>query len=377
MPVLQLTFTCLWFALGAGPHDAPAHDRARSLAEFEIAPDGDFVLIPLIINHREYPFLVCTGIATTSIDSKLRDELQLPRVASRQSGRQRYQLHARLGESDLRFVDGVETADYSAMRTGLDLEFYGELGMDVFDGKIVQIDFDEGILRFLPFVPASSGRAFRLFQKGRRNAVPTLCVDLPGEKVDPFVVATGRVGNSLDIDSGLLTELERSGKATVLSKEPGVNRHGATSSQTAQVEEIQLGDFRSRKIIANSGEKRCVRLSYLARYLVTFDFRQGFVHLKKGAQFDLPDAEIDLTEAEVERAGQSVTMTAVNPCGPAASLGLRTGDRLDVLNGRRTSRMSNWQIRRTLGRDDLPLTAEVVRAGELLKLKSEAPPAID
>jgi hypothetical protein len=39
--------------------------------------------------------------------------------------------------------------------------------------------------------------------------------------------------------------------------------------------------------------------------------------------------------------------------------------------------MSTWQIRRTLGRDDLPLTAEIVRAGEILKLESEAPPAVE
>jgi len=372
-----MLIACLWFALGAGPHAAPAQDRVRPLAEFEIAPDGDFVLIPLIINHREYPFLVCTGIATTSIDSKLRDELQLPEAASRTGGRQRYKLHARMGESDLHFPEGVETADYAPMRAGLDLEIYGELGMDVFGGKIMQIDFDEGILRFLPFVPPGCGRAHRIFQKGRPSPVPTLCLELPGEKGDPFIVATGRVGNSLDIDTPLLQELERSGNATVLSKEPGVNRNGATVSKTVQVEGLQVGDLRNKSIIAVSGEKRCVRLAYLARYLVTFDFRRGFVHLKKGAQFDIPDAEIDLSEIAVTRAGDSVTVTSVNPCGPAAGLGLRTGDQLDVLNGRPTSRMSIWQIRRVLGRDDRPLTVEVVREGEVLKFESAPSQAVE
>jgi hypothetical protein len=374
LAVLRLTFTLLWFLPGAGPHVSPAQNHVRPLAEFEIAPDGDFVLVPLIINHREYPFLVCTGIATTIIDAKLRDELQLPPVASRHGQNRRYQLHARLGEFDLRFLDGVEAGDYAAMRAGLDLDIYGELGMDVLGGKIMQIDFDEGILRFLPFVPSGSGQAIKVFQKRKQSAIPILSLALPGEKAESFVVATGRVGNSLDIDNRLLKELERSGTATVLSKEPGVGRNGKMSSQAVQLEEIQIGDFRNKMIIANSGEKKCVRLSYLSRYLVTFDFRRGFVYLKKGAQFDIPDAKLDLTEVAVARQGQSVIVTAVNPCGPAAGLGLHSGDRLDVLNGRRTSRMSTWQIRRVLGRDDLRLTAEIVRAGEVVTLESEAQP---
>ncbi len=367
-----LTLACIWFFLGAGPQVAPAHDRLKPLAEFEIAPDGDFVLIPLIINQREYPFLVCTGVATTIIDTRFRDELQLPKLPAREGQSQRYKLQARLGEFDLSFENGVEAGDYAAMRAGLDLAIYGELGMDVLDGKIMQIDFDEGLLRFLRFVPAGSGRAIKVFSKGQPSPVPTLWLALPGEKAEPFVVATGRVGNSLDIDNRLLTELERSGKATVLAREPGVNRSGPTSSQAVQLDEIQIGDFRNHTIIANSSEKRCVRLAYLSRFLVTFDFRRGFMHLKKGAHFDMPDAQIDLTEVAVARQGQAVLVTDVNPCGPAAALGLRTGDRLDVLNGRPTSRMSTWQIRRVLGRDDVPLSAEIVRDGEPVKLESSA-----
>src|SRR6266481_916338 len=71
----------------AGPTISAAADRkVRVLAEFEVAPDGDFVLLPLVINRREYPFLVCTGLSTTVIDQSLREELDLPAVESKNVG---------------------------------------------------------------------------------------------------------------------------------------------------------------------------------------------------------------------------------------------------------------------------------------------------
>ncbi len=354
-----------------------AADRkgAKSLAEFEIAPDGDFVLLPLVIHHREYRFLVCTGLSTTVIDEKLRDELELPAAESRNAGgnrgKKRYKLSARLGTSELTFPDGVEMGDYTTMREGLDLDFHGEIGMDVLHRHIVQFDFDEGILRFLPAVPTGSGEAIRIFQQGQEYSVPILLLTVPGEKPQRFFVSTGRAGNSLDIDNKFLDELEEREKVTVLSKEKAIARTGTRSFQTVRLEAIQIGSFRHEGIIANSDEGNSVGLSYLSRYLVTFDFPRARMYLKKGANFDTVDAPLNMWQVAVERDEKSVTVTKINPHGPATRLGLLPGDRIETLNERRAQRLSNWQIRRILGRCDLPLAAEVLRDGNLVKLKSE------
>jgi hypothetical protein len=355
----------------------------KTLAEFEVAPDGDFVLLPLIINQREYQFLLCTGLVTTVVDQKLRDELELPVTEPRnhgnRNGKKRYKLNARLGTNDLRFPDGVEVRDYSPMREGLDLDFHGEIGMDVLRNQIVQIDFADGIVRFLPAVPAGSGESIKIVQP--EFAVPILQLVVAGEKPQRFFVSTARAGNSLDIDNRYLEELEEKGKAKVLTREEGVVPSGTRSFRTVRVEEIQIGSFRHAGLIANSGEGNSVGLSYLSRFLVTFDFPHGKMYLKKAASYDLHDAPLSMWEVAVERDDKSVTVTQVNPHGPAARLGLLPGDRLETLNSRRSLRMSNWQIRRVLGRTDLPLAAEVTRDGEPLKLKSEPlnieKPAVD
>src|SRR5690349_2739470 len=103
----------------------------KVLAEFEIAPDGDFVLLPLVIRQREYRFLVCTALSRSVIDRNLCDELALPVLEPDDVGgihaKKRHKLVARLGNNELTFPDGVETGDFSSMREGLELDFKGEL----------------------------------------------------------------------------------------------------------------------------------------------------------------------------------------------------------------------------------------------------------
>lgn len=362
-----------WLFLVCAPEASAADRRVRSLAEFEIAPDGDFVLLPLLINRREYRFLVCTSLATTIIDEKLQEELELPAIESRNgsNGKPRYKLQARLGNSDLAFPDGVLTGDYTAMRQGLDLEFYGEIGMDVLRGQIMQIDFDEGILRFLPAVPPGSGEAIKTIHPGQEYSVPMVQVVVPGQKPQKFFVSTARAGNSLDIDNRFLAALEEDEKVSVLAKEKGVNRSGTRSFQTVRLDEIQIGSFRHEGIIGNSGEGNYVGLSYLSRYLVTFDFPKGKMYLKKGTRYDVPDVRLHLSDVGLDREGNSVMVIGVDPHDRAARVGLRVGDRLEMLNDRRVQRISNWQIRRVLGRSDLAISAEVIRNGAPVKLKSE------
>ncbi|MBI3863315.1 MAG: hypothetical protein HY290_15600 [Planctomycetia bacterium] len=355
---------------------ASAADRkVRALAEFEVAPDGDFLLLPLVIHEREYRFLVCTALARTIIDAALAKELDLPALEPRNGGagqeKKLFKLNARLGSNSLDFAEGVEAGDYAAMREGLALDFHGELGMDVLRNQIVQIDFDEGVLRFLPLVPPASGEAIRILQPGQEYAVPIVQLLVPGEKPQKFFVSTARAGNSLDIDNRFLATLEENEKAAVLTKETGVARSGTRSFDTVRVEAIQIGSFRHEGIIGNSGEGNCVGLSYLSRYLVTFDFPKGKMYLKKGARYDAPDVRLNLAHMTVERDNRGVVLKTVPAHGAAAQLGLVAGDKLESLNGRRAQRISTWQIRRVLGRTDLPLAAEVTRNGKLVSLKCD------
>src|SRR5947209_5419170 len=115
------------FAEARGP-------RGQQLAEFDIGPDGDFILLPVTIGRQEHTFLLSTGLVTTMIDTALRTKFELmrlePRGLSRRRGKPRERfggLAATLGNVPLEFPNGVEAGTYDALREKLDLECSGEI----------------------------------------------------------------------------------------------------------------------------------------------------------------------------------------------------------------------------------------------------------
>ncbi|HEY2253429.1 MAG TPA: hypothetical protein VGH74_20285 [Planctomycetaceae bacterium] len=359
-----------------------ADRRGQPSAEFDVAPDGDFLLLPVIINQHEYPFLVSTGIVTTVIDNGLKKKLELTKLESKASagrggqGRDRFGgLHAALGNIPLEFPDGVEAANFDTMRDKLDLECFGEIGMDVLKRFVVQIDFDEGKMRLLSAVPAGSGESLKITPMGAEGGAPLISVTFPGMPPEKFIVHTARVANSLELTSELFSRLEEKEKLAVLDKEKGVTRSAGVSFQAARLQSVQIGKSRHDDLIVNTGEHNVVCLAYLARYVVTLDFPRNRMYWKHGQHYDDRDSRLILADVEIERDKEAVTIRDVHLYGPAARLGLRRGDVLETLNSHEARRFSNWHIRRVLARDQGPLSAVVRRGSEKVTLRAE--PTVD
>lgn len=351
------------------------------IAEFEIAPDGDFIRVPVTIGQKEHLFLVNTGNATTTIDDSLRQSLALEKIKVEVRGRRGTEtrdrfggLEARLGNLPLEFPLGVEAADFAAMREKLDLDFLGEIGMDVLAQHVVQIDFDEGLLRFLSSLPPAPGEAIRITPLGGEGGAPTIPVILPGRPAEKFIVATARGGNSLEIRSEILGQLEEKKQVTILDKEKGVTRSGNLLYEAGRLESVQIGKFRHSGIMVNSAEQNVVGLAYLARYVVTFDFPRSKLYLKKGKSLDAPDSRFSLWNVGIVRDGDKLVVNEVRGYGPANQIGLKSGDVVESINDCHVKRLSNWQVRRLLGREGRPLSVVVIRGAEKRTLETESAP---
>jgi hypothetical protein len=360
------------FAEAAGPKPR------QIIAEFEISPDGDFIRLPVTIGQRDYPFLFSTGMTTTTIDETLRTKLELRKIAVEVGGRRAGQprdrfggLRASLGSLPLEFPTGVETGDYVRLREKLDLECEGEIGMDVLRRHIVQIDFDQGILRFLTSLPPSPGEAIRLVPLGGEDGAPTIGVVVSGLPSEKFIVSTGRAGNALEIRSDFLAMLEEKEKVKMLGKEKAVTRSGGLLFQTWRLDSVQVGKFRNERVTVNSAEQNAIGLAYLARFVVTFDFPRSKMYLKKGAHFDDPDTQLELWAVTLARDANTVIVREVAGYGPAQRLGLRAGDAIESINACDVGRMSNWQVRRLLGREGRPLAVVIRRGSEKFTLRNE------
>jgi hypothetical protein len=385
-PRATVAIVSLICGLAPAGQPAAAERRGQVIAEFEISPDGDFLRVPVTIGEQDYPFLVSTGQVTTTIDEALRSKFELKKLKIEFRGkrvsqmRDRYGgLAARLGNLPVELPLGVEAADYSAMCEKLDLECHGEIGMDFLGRHIVQIDFDQGKLRLLASLPPAPGDAFRITPLGGEGGAPTIPVTLAGTQPEKFMVATARAGNSLEMRSELLAQLVERETVKIFEKEKGVTRSGSLLYETGRLESAQVGKFRHEGLMVNSTEQNSINVGYLARYLVTFDFPRNRMYLKKGASFGAADVRYNLWEVGVERADGLPVLREVHAYGPARRLGLRPGDVVAAINGCDARLISNWQVRRLLGREGRSLSAVVRRGGEMLTLESglSAPAAAD
>jgi hypothetical protein len=349
------------------------------IAEFEVAPDGDFLRVPVTIRQKEFTFLVNTGLVTSAIDDGLQKSLELPRMRVEVRGKRGGQvrehfggLEATLGNIPLELPAGVETADYAALRDRLDLECQGEIGMDVLQRYIMQIDFDQGILRFLTSLPPSPGEMFRITPLGGEGGAPTIAATIPGIPSEKFVVSTGRAGSALELRNELFSELVEQQQVRILDKDKGITRSGSRLYQFGRLDAVQVGKFRHEGLIVNGSEQNAISLSYLARYVVTFDFPRNKLYLKKGRTFDFPDDHFTLWDVTVDRDSEKVVVREVSGYGPARRIGLQAGDIVESINDCRTRRLSNWQVRRLFGREGRPLKAVVLRGAERLTLETGA-----
>jgi hypothetical protein len=282
------------------------------------------------------------------------------------------EFYATLGGIPLEFPAGVETGDYVALNDKLDLQCQGEIGMDVLRGYVIQIDFDEGLLRFLAALPPAPGEVIRMTPLDGEGGAPTIPGVIAGMPAQKFVIASSRAGNSLDIRSDLVSQLEEKEKITIISKEKGVTRSGSLIFQTGRLDAFQVGKFRHEGLHVNSGEQNGIGVSYLSRYLVTFDFPHSKLYLKKGAHFDDLDARLNLSDVGVERNDNKLAIRDVHAYSQAGRMGLRAGDIVETLNGIDVRRFSNWQVRRLFGREGRPLTAAIRRGSEKLTLRNDS-----
>jgi hypothetical protein len=349
------------------------------IAEFEVAPDGDFLRLPVTIGQKEYRFLVSTGLVTTIIDQTLQSEFDLPKIKVEIRGKRGGQvrdrfggLRASLGNIPLEFPGGVEIGDYTSLRDRLDVECDGELGMDVLQRYLVQIDFDDGVLRLLTSLPSAPGEALRITPLGGENGAPTIPAVIPGIPAEKFIVSTARAGYAFEIRSELFGQLQEKKLVKVFDKQKGITRSGSLVYETGRLEAVQVGRTTHEGLLVNSAEQNGIGLSFLARYVVTFDFPRNRMYLKKGKNFDAPDSPLDLWEAGVSRDEGRVVIREVGGYGPAHRLGLRAGDVVESINDCDVKRLSTWQIRRLFGRDGRPLAAVVLRGTERLTLETGA-----
>lgn len=299
--IVGLTLVSILFFLSAIPSaESPQQLSAQDdvLERFKVSSDKCHLLLPIELQGKQYPFILDTGSTRTVYDSSLRRFLGKPVRVTKvltPGGDLSIQLFrsptAKLGKLTLQTNSEVLCRDLGKMRKVCKEEIYGCLGMDFLSNHIFRIDFDHGEITFLQTAGYNTGE--KVSVAFPRYNIPQIPVYIPDLQVcEWFIVDTGftGIGNG-DLRTELFDTLYKRSALTLAGQSRTETLSGSGMSRQGFVDMIYMGDFCHKKLLFGESRVSFLGLNYLSRYVVTFDFPNRLVYMKKGKQYSRTDRQ--------------------------------------------------------------------------------------
>jgi hypothetical protein len=317
-------------------------DKAQStalpqiLAEFPIAQEGGRIFLPLKLKGKEYTFLLDTGCSVILFDTSLREHLGEQKGTAEAVSYAGKVLTCQVFDAPEAFVGPLNILDCGDVHC-LDLEVYrsdfnvavdGIVGMNFLNNYVVQIDFDHSKVIFLkPIESAGSDWGTGLDMGFQKEAPYVVGKVLPGIEAS-FMLDTGCPSYNA-VSTEVFERIQRSEPDACF--EGTIDSTGVTTKcRVAVVSNVTFGPLDYQNMYFLEHYFSILGMPFLSRHLVTFDFPNSRLYLKKGTRFLLPDGTTQLTVVRLglvlRRNEESVFVDSVDPNGPAYKQGIRQND---------------------------------------------------
>jgi hypothetical protein len=290
-------FCSIWLLTGCASHRTAAVDNPKANSaelklprETSINPDagrGNLLLVNVqLTDGKKRCFVLDTGAGITCVDESLVSELgsSVGTVTAHHWGKDTskklYAMPAMyLGGARLRSGKMVMAMDFKGLSMTCGQPIAGVLGMDVLENYCVQIDFAANRLRFLDESQADKsawGRAFPLIPLNDKDPRPAVAGNLFGEESPHSLVDSGYDG---------------AGWLMAKRYEQWTNQTATISPAMARSPDGRFfGElYPDLKLDRQDVESDGIGAAFLARHLVTLDFPQRTLYLKRTSTGPLPD----------------------------------------------------------------------------------------
>jgi hypothetical protein len=251
----------------------------------------------------------------------------------------------------------------------------GIIGYSLFNRFVVELDYDNGLMHLIEpssYVAPEGATSLPLTLRHNMPFTTVGVTALDGAKYDANVVIDigARHAISLSVDSS--DEISR--PAGAIETELGHGLSGKIMGSIGRVQSLRLGEMELKQVLASfpvsahqnprGMDSRNGNLGndVLRRFLTTFDYGNKRMILTPGQSYRKP-FEHDMSGLRLRRDGGRVLVSHVASQTPAASAGLKPGDELVAVDGKRLSGEDIYQLRRQLAENDSELTLEI-RRGE-------------
>ena len=333
-------------------------------------------------------FNLDTGLQTTIFDSKQAEELGLKLE-------DKTQVKVPGGTLELAFANGVSfglpgvelsnqrvrTLPLTVFTPVLGRPIHGTIGHDLFSRFVVEVDYATRTINL--YEPKD-------YQYSGKGEIVLVSV----EKDEPFLQAKilqpGRapIEAKLKIDTGSVSELGLNGSFAQAVKlvgptqkivpQLGVGLGGFTENYITRIGDLQIGRLLIKnpvggysKDLTRGGDAGTIGGEFFRRFKVIFDYSRGRIILEKNKHFNEPykyDASGLFLAAEGANF-ETLKVLSATENTPAFEAGLRDGDVITTIDGKRASKFSLERIRQMFTQKGRTFRLTVKRNGNTIKTK--------
>jgi len=343
--------------------------------EFDIANDGDMIVLPVNIEGQNYEFALDTGCGITVYDTSFRPLLGTPHgdlLVTTPNGRVRGEVFTapvtRLGSHRLANNRGVVILDLSTIRRVSGHEVYGVLGMDFLRGRIVTLNPDRRKLTIVESAVDAAARKIPIHYDN--GGVPFVDAEIPGFGPRAFQIDTGMFGfSSGNIDHSAFHELmDRNllmakGSSTLASTFSGSSR-----LKTGGLKTMSLGGYSHTNLRFREARSSALGMGYWRRFVATFDFRENFLYLERSKHFPSPDRDL-VGGLHILRIDGHVVVASVDQGSAAAEGGVQAGDVVLAVDNHDAAKTRLHVLRLAMTDRDGFVNVVIQRSEQVLELR--------
>ena len=316
-------------------------DRDPSiLAQFDVYTDGDFLLIPVTVHGKTYPFVVDTGCENTVIDASLTkgepiDTKEWKRPGGKVSKTLKlYKAPAmKIGPIAWQSNKPVVGEDLNQLREISGHLFFGIIGMDFLSNYAVKIDFDLGKLFLLNSPTSPLGKTIPIIFLEKEKRRPFVVGDIDGWGPEVLLIDTGDIGFG-SLKKNLFQALARKGLIKGLADSKSCTLLGMQKHYDGWLKRLAVGD--ESPCAVNFGESTLgisnLGIRFWQRYNMILDFPAQTLHLQRRRVFANDDL-CNWSGLTLQRKEKKTVVLEIIEKSPAAKAGLMAGDAILKIDG--------------------------------------------
>ncbi len=355
------------------PKDPPQSPVEQNvLAKFKIAKSGDPILLPVTFKNKLYLFVLDTGTSHTSYDTSFRQELgKVKKIekALTPGSPIKAEIYdapeAFLGPLNLKDSNEVSCLDLKMLSLIEGRSVSGIIGMNFLKRHIIQIDFDQAILSFLQSVEDQHPNwGIELLIRYGTLGWPYITGEISDSINANFVIDTG--SNSTGALAGDIFEKIISEKKTKTSETLFATASGVMRNRECRIDNLSVGSFMYENLILSEANWSHLGLSFLSRHIVTLDFPNNRMYLRKGREFKKGD-KTDMSGLHLLRISGNTVVYSVDEDSPAQKAGISSKDIILKVNEKDASKYDIWELRRLLMSEDKRNIMMTIKQGENIK----------